>query len=274
MHDKTVAIYCIVDDALNAIGQRSHGHLRCKDSEIIATALVSTTFFSGNQAKARHYMQSHMGCCRIDKSGFTRRLHRLMPQARMLFSLLAKTFKHLNQTRDYILDSMPVPCCHNMRIRRCRLFQGKGYRGRHASMHTYFYGLRLQLLTTSDGDPVDYYIHAGAYVDRTAMASTWHIDLPEGSCLYTDGAYYSKELVELMAECEGVSLRCQLAKNAKVKDKPWLYHLKKVIRKRIETALSDICKMMGRNLHAVTAQGFGLKIELFVISYAFQRLLA
>ena len=55
--------------------------------------------------------------------------------------------------------------CDNIRIRRSRLVKGEDYRGKIASKRRYFYGFRVQLITTIPGLPVQYLIHPGAFVD-------------------------------------------------------------------------------------------------------------
>jgi hypothetical protein len=36
----------------------------------------------------------------------------------LLFQVIAQTFKELNPGKEYILDSLPVPVCDNIRINR------------------------------------------------------------------------------------------------------------------------------------------------------------
>ncbi|WP_235337509.1 hypothetical protein [Pontibacter korlensis] len=48
--------------------------------------------------------------------------------------------------------------CDNIRIPFCHLLQGKAYRGKCQSKRRYFYGFRVQVITTSDGVPVQFYI--------------------------------------------------------------------------------------------------------------------
>lgn len=51
--------------------------------------------------------------------------------------------------------SMPVTVCHNMRISRARILQGRQWRGHTASMRQYFYGVEVPVLTTANGIPVE-----------------------------------------------------------------------------------------------------------------------
>ena len=45
------------------------------------------------------------------------------------------------------------------------------------------------------------------------------------------------------------------------------------MRKRIETTFSEITAFFPRHIHAVTPQGFILKVVLFIFAYTFDRAL-
>jgi hypothetical protein len=49
--------------------------------------------------------------------------------------------------------------------------------------------------------------------------------------------------------------------------------IKKYMRKRIETTFSEILSLCPRKIHAVTPQGFILKIVLFICAYTFDAIL-
>jgi hypothetical protein len=70
---------------------------------------------------------------------------------------------------QYVIDSFPVAVCHNTRIGRCWLLRGPAYHGRCASKRCWFYGLKVQVVMTTDGVPVDYYIHASSEADITGL---------------------------------------------------------------------------------------------------------
>ena len=69
MTDKALAIYCLLDDMFQIMGPKTDPHCKLNDAEIATTALMAALFFYGNQATACDYMQRHMGCHIIDKSG-------------------------------------------------------------------------------------------------------------------------------------------------------------------------------------------------------------
>ena len=55
--------------------------------------------------------------------------------------------------------------------------------------------------------------------------------------------------------------------NSKRKHQPWQEHLISVSRKRIETMFSQISVMFPKRIHAVTVDGFLLKLVLFIFVF-------
>jgi hypothetical protein len=71
----------------------------------------------------------------------------------------------------HAVDSLPVPVCVNIRIRRCRLYPLKEpganeFRGYVPSKRRYFYRLRVHLVVTGAGEPVEFALAAGFEVRR------------------------------------------------------------------------------------------------------------
>ena len=240
------------------------------DAEIMTTALIAGRYFSGNQAKAMRYMKDHHGVQMIDKSGFNRRLHGLAMQLNAIFIGLGESLKELNLSSTYLIDSFPVSVCRNIRIPRSRILKEEVYRGKNTSKREYFYGFKVQVITTMDGTPVEYFISAGSFADITAFQAM-NINLPEGSQLYGDSGYTYYELEDLYLECEKVELLIQRKSNAVRKDSPSAAFIKKTMRKRIETTFSEITAHFPLKIHAVTPQGFLLKIFLFLFAYTLKR---
>lgn len=270
LQDKVIAIYCLVDDLLKEMNHIEHKNRQYSDSQVIATALVSAQYFAGNQTLALSYMRSHIFDKVIKKSGFTKRLHRLKQTLLFILLSVGRVFKYLCCEMDYIIDSFPVKACHNIRISNSKLFKGKSYRGYNASKREYFYGVKVQLITTSDGIPVEMYLVEGAEHDSQILKRMYH-DLPAESSLYGDSAYTHYEIEDIFRESEQVNLQIARKSNAKRKDIPAVAFIKEHMRKRIETSISQICARMPRHINAVTADGFIIKIILFVMAFQFQK---
>lgn len=266
MTEQTITIYCFIDDFFHAIGRKDDAHCKLSDAELLTTALLAARYFHGNLHSAYHYMLAHHGVKRIDKSGFVRRLHALQEQLLALFTALGQSIKELNTSSRYLIDSFPVAVCDNIRIQRSHLLEGEAYRGKCVSKRRYFYGFRVQVITTSDGVPVQFYIHAGSFADITAFKAM-ELDLPQHSQLFADAGYTCYEVEDLLEECEHIGLQVCRKSNSKRKDEPHIAFLKDCYRKRIETTFSGITGFFPKKIHAVTAQGFILKLILFIFAY-------
>lgn len=188
MNDFTIAIYCFVDDYLQVAGKKSASKRTLNDAEVITTALVAARYFGGNLTTACSYMRQHQRCRMPHKSNFHRALHRLSQTIASLFLALGQSLKELNCSSEYVIDSFPVAVCRNVRAGRCRLLSGQAYKGYNASKKEYFYGFKVEVITTSDGLPVEYFIVAGSVHDARAFEAM-NLDLPQGSQLYADSAY-------------------------------------------------------------------------------------
>ncbi len=267
MREQTVAMYCVLDDLLRFT--RPAGTLppasgrRLTDAQVLTTALVAARFFGGNLVVAKRYMEQHWRQNRLDKSGFTRRLHALTDTLLALFALVGDVLKHLHTEARYVLDSFPVAVCHNTRIPRCKLLTGKAYHGRCASKRSWFYGRKVQVVATSDGIPIEFYIHARAESEQTGRRGL-ALDLPAGSGLYTDAGYTDYLAEDLFNEASGSQQHSARRQNSKRPQQPAQSFLIQYFRKSIETCFSQLTARFPKQIHAVTAAGFALKIALFI----------
>ncbi len=136
------------------------------DAEIITTAMCAAMFFGGNHAKACNYMKDHKLIPNmLEKSRFNRRLHGISMLVNDLFHQLGMILKESSNCTEYLLDSFPVPMCDNIRIFNVKLIKSEDYRGYIASKKRYFYGVRVQLLTTKSGIPVEFVFMPGSASD-------------------------------------------------------------------------------------------------------------
>lgn len=270
MIDYTIAIYCFLDDYLKISSPKEDSRRKISNAEILTTVLLASRYFHGNFVTARMYMRQHHGMAKLNKSNFNRHLHRLSQTLGFIFIALGQTLKELNTESRYLIDSFPVAVCKNIRISRCKLLQGEAYRGYNASKREYFYGFKIQVITTHEGIPVDYFITAGSFHDVTAFQAM-NFQLPENSELYADSAYTDYELEDLYAEFDKIFLQVERKSNSKRPDRPAQRFLKKQYRKRIETTFSEITNFFPKRIHAVTPQGFLLKIVLFLLAFIFEK---
>lgn len=202
----------------------------------------------------------------VSAHGLTRQLHRLHDTLKTLFLALGQQLKHVNTQARYVTDSFPVAVYDNVRILRCRLLTGEAYRGYSASKRRYPYGVKVQLLMTHDGLPVGFYLHAGSEADLAGLKAL-SPQLPAGSRLYADAAYTDYEWEDTWREVEAVALLADRKANSQRPHEPWQDLLIHHFCKGVETTISQLTDRLPQSIHAVTAQGFALKLLLFVFTH-------
>jgi len=266
MDDRIIATFCLCDDLLQAIHHPEDPQGQMNDAEVMTTALVAALFFRGNHESARAMLKQHGYIPQmLSKSRFSRRLHRIHDIFVIFFDLLGQTWKTLNKDAIYIIDSIPIAVCDNIRIRRSKIYSDEKYRGYQASKKRYFYGLKIHLMVTSDGQPVECFLTHGGFGDVEAL-KYYAYELPDGSIIYADKAYNDYEVEDLLKEVDHLELLPMRKKNSKRALPPSICFVQHYYRKMVETAGSLIEQLLPKSIHAVTSQGFELKVALFVIA--------
>lgn len=262
--DKIISIFCLIDDILKGINHVDDVRRQVCDSEIILTAIVSSTSFYGNHSSAIKFMKQYGFIPNmLDNSRFNRRLHKIGILLYELFEIVSSYFKDFCCELHYIIDSFPVAVCHNMRIANCKILKDKKWRGYTASMRNYFYGVKVQLLTTKDGIPIAFHFTPGRAGDAKAIGKM--IDkLPPEASIYGDSAYLDYSLEDKAFERKAILLKIQRKSNSKRIDTLEQKLEKLKMRKRVETTISDVKKLFPRTIHAITLEGFLIKLTLFV----------
>jgi IS5 family transposase len=269
--DHTVALYCIVDDLLKAVGHEDDGRRQLTDAEVITAALVAALHFGGNVERSRALLRETGLMPRmLSRSRLNRRLHAVAELAYTLFHQLGAVLKQASPSTKYLLDSFPVALCDNVRIRRCRLARGEQWRGRAAAKRRYFYGVRVQVVTTAEGVPVELAFLPGAANDTRGLG-VLPLELPEGSELFMDSGYTDYGAEDAARELDGVIFSAQRKRNSRRWDEPRQADYKQLMRKRIETTFSQITAMFPRHIHAVSLRGFLMKVSFFVIAFALDK---
>ena len=299
MDEEIVAIYCLCDDFLTTRRHREDPQQQMNDAEVMTVALVAARYFGGNFRKAGSMLHAPTYIPRmLSKSRLCRRLHALNPLFEALFHVLAERFKRENaeeETRNvYLLDSFPVSVCDNIRITRSRLYPSKprppslrdawwaalcgeppppgrpaapvGYRGYIPSKRRYFYGVRVHLLTTASGQPIECVIAPGSYAD-VSMLPNFRFDLPQGSQIWADKGYNHYAEEDFLREA-GIHLCPLRRKNSRRPVAAYVEYVRRHGRKAIETAISVCEQAFPKSIHAVIPEGFELKVFLFVLAHS------
>ena len=260
-----VAVYTICDDLLISLGHSEHPQTQMSDAEVMTTALIAARYFAGNHQnacvalKTLGYIPNMLG-----HSRYNRRLHRITPLFETLFQYLAETAKAENSTHIYSVDTFPVAVCDNIRISRCRPYQGEIYRGRIASKRRYFYGLKAHLGVSEAGDIVEAFFTPGNCHDVLGMRC-YVFDLPAGAVVYADKMYCNYAIEDALGDV-GITFKPLHKKNSKRQYPPHEVYLQQHYRKRVEVTNSLVEKLLPKSIHAVTSDGFELKLFLFLIA--------
>jgi hypothetical protein len=267
MNNEIVAIYCLCDDILQAMNHRSDGQQQMSDPEVMTTAIVAARYFGGNFEQARkHLSEPHYIPKMLSKSRLNRRLHRVEPILLTVFEALGQIWKQLNPEAVYCIDSFPISVCDNIRISRSKLYEGaEAYRGYQASKKRYFYGVKIHLMVTEAGEPVEFFLTPGSFADVKGL-KVFPFALPEGSVVYADKAYTDYAVEDLLLEAEKIQLSALRQRNSQRPVPAYVQFVQHYKRKVIETSGSLISQFLPKSIHAVTSQGFELKIMLFVLA--------
>lgn len=273
METDIIIIYVLCAEFLQAMGWRDDPQVEMSDAEVMTVAIVAMLEYGGNYAKARKHLSGrsyipHM----LGKSRFSRRLNRLGHLFVPLFAILAELWKERNEEQIYSIDTFPLPVCDNIRIPRARIYQNEDYRGYTASKKRYFYGLKVHILVTRSGEPVEFFLTPGAYSDVTYM-DQFDFDLPEGSTVYADKIYNHYLVEDCLQEDGQVKLSPFRKRNSKRQEPPWIRFLQHHYRKIVETSASLVERLLPKHIHATNAAGFELKVILFILACSFDRLL-
>ena len=145
------------------------------------------------------------------------------------------------------------------------IYSKEEFRGYQASKKRYFYGLKIHLMVTQDGQPIECFLTPGGFGDVDAL-KYYAYELPDGSIIYADKAYNDYEIEDLLKAVDHIHLLPMRKKNSKRALSPSVTFVQSYHRKRVETAGSLIEQLLPKSIHAVTSQGFELKVALFVIA--------
>ena len=271
MCQSTFAIYCFLDDLLKAMNHKSDIREQINDAQVITTAVIAMLYFGGNYSKSLTCLQetgifSHS----LSRSRFSRRLNRLQDLLHLIFNELGSTLKELNWESRYAIDSFPVPMCQNIRIKRNRLTKEvsdkESYRGYSSSKKVYFFGVRVQVITTIDNVPVEFSILPGDSADLQGMAEL-PLNFEKGAQIAADAAYTEYNWEDFARETEGIKLLVMRKKNSQRGDDLPTKNYKFWLRHRIETTFGEISKLFPKKIHATNLNGFIFKVFMFLLAF-------
>lgn len=274
MELKIITFYVLCHELLTSLDIRDDAQARMNNAEVMLVVLTAARFFKGNFRIAACFLKEYGYIpMMLSESRLNRRLHAIDDYVwEALFFILGETFKRRNESREYILDSFPIPVCDNIRIKRSKIFQGENFRGYIASKRRYFYGIRVHMIVTASGEPVEFLIAPGSESDLKLLKQL-EFDLPPGSICYADKIYNDYGYEDLLREAAGIILKPIRKKNShRAEGDSISRRAVNYTRKRIESSFSCITELFPKKIHAVTSHGFALKVIGFILVFAIQSL--
>jgi hypothetical protein len=112
-------------------------------------------FFYGNIERAYKTIKDRCYIIKpLSKGQLNARLHAVDTQ--IWHDLIKFAYEQrLGLSKEFVVDSFPVGVCRNIRISRCRIYEGEEFRGYNASKREYFYGLKVNVVATIEGQPFE-----------------------------------------------------------------------------------------------------------------------
>ena len=97
------------------------------------------------------------------------------------------------------------------------------------------------------------------------------LNLPPGSEIYADSAYTDYTSEDDLIDSSQIEMKVMRKKNSQRQDKPWVEYIKQSTRHYIETVFSAIPSLFPKSIHAVTYEGFLLKVQAFILAFTLKQ---
>ena len=116
-------------------------------------------------------------------------------------------------------SGFPVALCDNIRIRRSRLVKSEAFRGKIVSKRRYFYGVRVHVIVTEEGLPVEFAIVPSSMADQRGLEAL-PLALPAGAELYADAGFTCYWIEDSLRELDGIDMEVCYRRNATRRQRP------------------------------------------------------
>ena len=263
-----IIIFCHIDDFIKALSWKEDPRSHISLAEIVTIALTAARFFGGNFESARIFLCEHNYISFISKSRLNRRLHAI-PAFFWHYVVRYLSIKRDPKCSLFLVDSFPISSCKLVRSSRRSLFQGKQYYGYNASKKMWFTGLKVHVISTFKGQPKEFFVSPASIHDLKAFKKMFLGNIPKGSTFFGDKAYTSQSFEQQLLFSKDILLIAERRANSKRGQSMIYSRYGRKFRKRIETTFSKMISWLPKNIHAVTNQGFILKIMMLITVFSF-----
>lgn len=125
------------------------------------------------------------------------------------------------------------------------------------------------MIATCKREPVTFVFAPASESDISVFKTMSLEELPSGAVIYRDKAYNDYEEEDFLKELEIHLIPARKKLSKRPLDGP-LNYLQKTLRKGIETTFSSIVSLFPKSIHAVTCNGFLIKIFGFILAYSWK----
>ena len=269
--ERAILIYVTCQELLDLMGYEDDPQAQMTSAEVMTFCILAAEAFQSNFKKASFWLTYTGYFTRILSNG---RLHRralkIPPEAwNLVARLLASLATDEAQETCYAVDSFPVPCCQKNRIDARSLYIGKRYISWAPSKKQYFCGIKVHMLVSLTGMPIEFCFRPANEPDINVLWSM-ELDLPKHCIIYADAAYASEELRNLLFEDEKLCLLAQV-KSRRSKKQLSKRRRKEINTRRqaVETVFSNSCRRFPRAFQVRTERGMELRITCSILAYSF-----
>ncbi len=183
MEDQAIFIYCLADAVLDSMGIIDDPQCMMSSAEVITFTLISALFYQCNYRLTRLAIHYHRYFPTVlSHSRLIRRIHQIPETVWVIVFTICRKLLCQKQTKGFIVDSFPVAVCQNHKIFRCKIFKDKSYRGYTASKKMYFFGIKVHMLVTLEGIPIEFHFTPGSTSDVKGL-KLFDFDLPKGTSM-------------------------------------------------------------------------------------------
>lgn len=255
-------IYCFVDDYLKAHPRQArwrrspHAAPRFTDSEVLTIALLQGAFQVASLKQTYRLVRANFHSAFPSLPSYAewlRRLHQLTVHVGLL---LEATCALPADVSFYLVDSKPIPLCHQLRHGRVRLLREDGARFGKSSKG-WFFGFKLHALRHITGRFLNIVMLPASCDDRDPLSAL--SEATNGGIVLGDLGYRGKPAQLQAAESELLLLTR--------KDAPAHKKLLSQVRQAIETSFSQLWHQFIDRVFSRSWNGLWNTIKLKVLFY-------
>jgi len=256
-------IYCFIDDYLKAHPRQARWRRspnstpRFADSEVITIALLQGSFQVPSLKQAYRLVRANFRTAfpRLPSyAEWLRRLHQLTVHVGLL---LEATCAIEAGSTFYLVDSKPIPLCHQLRHGRVRLLREDGARFGKSSKG-WFFGFKLHALRHITGRFLNIVLLPASVDDRVPLLAL--SEGSDGGIVLGDMGYRGRPPAQLLAEEAELLLMTR-------KDAPLRKKLLSQVRQRIETSFAQLWHQFIDRVFSRSWNGLWNTVKLKVLFY-------